>query len=493
MTARLCNDTLDRLPADIGRPGYEREQAGIGIVHLGIGAFQRAHQAVYTDMIMADEGGDWAVSGVSLRRPDTRDALAPQDGLYTLAERSAEPDRLRVVGAIREVLVAPEEPDAVLGRLAAPETRIVTLTVTEKGYCHDPATGELMLDDPGIRHDFANPDRPRTAIGYLVGGLKRRWLAALPPFTPLTCDNLPANGHTLAGLVLAFAERADPGLAAWIEREVPFPSTMVDRIVPATTDADRSAVDARLGVADAWPVMTEPFTQWVIEDRFAAGRPSWERAGAELVEDVGPYEHMKLRLLNGSHSTMAYLGYLAGYETIAETMADPAFVKLVGDLMDREVTPTLQVPAGADLAGYKAALLKRFANPGLKHRTWQIAMDGTQKLPQRLLDTARERLAAGKSAGRIALAVAGWMRYVTGIDEAGRPIEVSDPLAAELRRLADQAGRNPAALADALFSVKAVFGDDLPQNAIFRTAVISALGTLLHNGARAAVAAQARV
>ncbi|MCB9947313.1 MAG: mannitol dehydrogenase family protein [Rhodospirillaceae bacterium] len=491
MTARLNNDALDRLPADVGRPGYDRGRAGIGIVHLGLGAFHRAHQAVYTDDVMGREGGDWAISGVSLRHGDTRCALAPQDGLYTVAVRSGEPDRLRVIGSVREILVAPEQPEAVLARLIAPQTRIVTLTVTEKGYCHDPATGELRLDDAGIRHDLAHPDRPHTVIGYLVAALARRRTAGTAPFTPLTCDNLPANGRTLGRLVLAYARALDGGLADWIGQAVPFPSTMVDRIVPATTQDDRAAVDARLGLADAWPVVTEPFTQWVIEDRFAGPRPAWELAGAELVEDVEPYEHMKLRLLNGSHSTMAYLGYLAGYETIAETMADPAFVTLIGRMMDREVTPTLTVPASADLGRYKAALLDRFANPGLKHRTWQIAMDGSQKLPQRLLGTVRDRLAAGRSIARLALAVAGWMRYVTGIDEAGRPIEVSDPLAGDLRRLADQAGRDPAALADALLSVKAVFGSDLPQNMAFRSTVTSALGTLIHQGARATVAAYA--
>ncbi|HEX5866211.1 MAG TPA: mannitol dehydrogenase family protein, partial [Beijerinckiaceae bacterium] len=311
--------------------------------------------------------------------------------------------------------------------------------------------------------------------------------AGAAPFTILCCDNLPANGRTVGRVVTRFAALRDKDLGRWIQDEVAFPSTMVDRIVPATTDADRAAVAARLGQEDAWPVVTEPFTQWVIEDRFASGRPRFEEAGAELVSDVAPYEMMKLRLLNGSHSTLAYLGYLAGYETIAEAMTDPAFARLVRRLMDEEVTPTLTVPPGADLAGYKTSLLERFANPALKHRTWQIAMDGSQKLPQRLLGTVRERLATGAPIDRLALATAAWMRYAAGVNEGGKPIDVRDPLAERLGRIGRESGLVAERLAPAYLGIREIFGDDLPADPRFAEPVTQALAALIADGAKKTV------
>jgi len=489
---RLHPDRLGTLSPDVLRPRYDRSRLTTGIVHLGIGAFHRAHQAVYTDDALNRNFGPWGIVGVSLRSPDTYDALNPQGCLYTVNVRDADGEHLRVIGSITEVLVAPEDPETVLERLTRPEVRVVTLTVTEKGYCHDPATGALNEDHPGIRHDLANPQRPETAPGFLVEALDRRRRAGSAPFTVLSCDNLPSNGDTLAGIVRRFAALRDPDLGRWVADNVAFPNSMVDRIVPATTDEDRETVSRQLGWKDAWPVMTEPFSQWVIEDRFPAGRPAWELEGAELVEDVHPYEFMKLRLLNASHSVLAYLGYLAGYDTVSEAIADPAFARLIRGLMDEEVTPTLTVPPGADIGHYKAALLERFANPALKHRVWQIAMDGSQKLPQRLLGTIRDRLAAGASIDRLALGVAAWMRYVTGIDEKGQPIDVRDPLAARLKSLADEAGADEAGLsaerlAPALLGVREVFGDDLPQNPAFVGAVTDALGRLLRDGARRTV------
>jgi fructuronate reductase len=489
---RLHPDRLGALPADIERPRYDRAGLATGIVHLGIGAFHRAHQAVYTDDALNREAGrgtgSWGIAGVSLRSPDTRDALAPQGGLYTVAIRDAGGERLRVVGSITGLLVAPEDPEAVLARMADPRTRIVSLTVTEKGYCHDPASGALNEEHPGIRRDLATPGRPETAPGFLVEALARRRRAGIVPFTVLSCDNLPSNGDTVADILRRFAALRDPDLGRWVEDEVACPNSMVDRIVPATTDDDREAVSRRLGCEDAWPVATEAFTQWVIEDRFPAGRPAWELEGAELVGDVHPYELMKLRLLNGSHSCIAYLGYLAGYATVSETIGDPAFARFVRRLMDEEVTPTLKVPPGADLGRYKSALLERFANPALKHRTWQIAMDGSQKLPQRLLGTVRERLAAGAPIDRLALGIAAWMRYVTGRDERGEPIDVRDPLAARLAETAAAAGASGAAsLAPALMGVREVFGDDLPRNPAFTGPVTAALDRLLTRGARRSV------
>ena len=484
---RLSPERLAALPSSVGIPRYDRSAVHVGIVHLGIGAFHRAHQAVYTDDVLAAGHVGWGICGVSLRSPATREALNPQSDLYTVVDRDADGDRLRIIGAIREIMVGPEDPRMVAARMAAPSVRIVSLTVTEKGYCHDPATGCLNEDDPGIVEDLTHPDRPMTAIGLICAALDRRRHQGLPAFTVLSCDNLPANGDTVAGLVHRFAELRDPALARWIADHVTFPDTMVDRIVPATTDGDRAAVADQLGVVAAWPVVAEPFSQWVIEDRFVDGRPAWETAGAELVADVTPYETMKLRLLNGSHSALAYLGYLAGYEAIADTMADPAFASLARRLMDDEVTPTLDVPQNVDLKAYKAALIDRFSNPALQHRTWQIAMDGSQKLPQRLLNTVRDLHQSDASFGVLALAVAAWMAYVTGIDERGRPIDVRDPLATKLRQLADAAGRDPVQLSAALLSVGEVFGDDLPAVPAFRSAVSERLAALLRDGARTTV------
>lgn len=480
---RLSLASLDRLPAGVARPRYDVAGQKIGIVHLGIGAFHRAHQAVYVDDRLAAGERDWAVLGASLRSPDTRDALAPQDGLYSLVVRSGEQTSVRVIGAVRGVLVAPEAPEALLAAMARPEVRIVSLTVTEKGYCLDPASGALREDHPDIVRDLADPARPLTAPGILVEALRRRRAAGVAPFTVLCCDNLSANGRIVRGIVARFATLRDAELGRLIAGEVAFPSTMVDRIVPATTDADRALVGERLGLADAWPVATEPFSQWVIEDRFSAGRPRFEEAGAELVVDVEPYEAMKLRLLNGSHSTLAYLGYLAGHETVSDAMAVPAFRRLVRGLMDEEVTPTLHVPAGADLDGYKAQLLTRFENAALRHRTFQIATDGSQKLPPRLLGTVRDRLERGAPIARLALAVAGWMRLVSGRDEAGRTIALNDPLASRLRGLADAAGPEAARLAPALLGVREIFGDDLPKDPRFTVPVEQALTALFARGA----------
>ncbi len=486
MSPPLSLSTLADVPAAVAHPAYDIAAAEVGVVHLGVGAFHRAHQAAYLDAILSRGHAGWAICGASLRSPDTSDALDPHDGLYTLAERSGAGDKLRVIGSLRRLLVAPRDPEALLATMCDPRVRIVTLTVTEKGYCHDPASGTLDEAHPDIRADLSNPHRPASAPGYLVEALARRRAAGIAPFTVLTCDNLPANGKTVARVTARLAALRDDDLGRFVAGEVAFPSTMVDRIVPATTDDDRALVAAGLGMADAWPVMAEPFTQWVVEDRFPLGRPPLEEVGVELVSDVEPFEHMKLRLLNGAHSTLAYLGYLAGHATIADTMVAPAFARLVARLQDEEVTPTLHLPAGVDVSAYKRALRERFANPALRHRTWQIAMDGSQKLPQRLVATARDRLAAGAPIPLLALGIAGWMRYVTGRDEQGNTIDVRDPLAARLKALADEAGPDAARLAPALLSVREVFAD-LGADPRFAGPVRDALARLLARGAAATV------
>lgn len=486
---RLSEAALKTLPSTVARPAYERGAVSAGIVHLGIGAFHRAHQAVYTDSILDREPG-WAILGASLKSSATRDALKPQDCLYTLAVRSGEGESRRIVGSIVDILVAPEQPARLLAAMADPRIRIVSLTVTEKGYCHDPATGALNEAHPDILHDLAKPYAPCSVPGLIVEALSRRRAAGIRPFTVLTCDNLPTNGRVVKRIVDRFAALRDTNLGAFVAGELLCPATMVDRITPATTDDDRARISAALGAVDAWPVVTEPFSQWVIEDRFAAGRPDWEAAGAELVSDVEPYEQMKLRLLNGSHSCIAYLGYLAGCETVSEAMANPDFERFVRGLME-EATPTLTVPPATDLAAYKAALIERFKNPALKHRTWQIAMDGSQKLPQRLLGTIGDCLSSGAPFGHLALGVAAWMRYVTGVDENGRAIEVRDPLATGLRKIADAAGPKAERLAPALLAVEAIFGSDLVTDPRFVGAVTEKLARLFAKGAREAVAESA--
>jgi fructuronate reductase len=472
--------------ASAARPWrYSRPALRPGIVHLGVGAFHRAHQAVYTDLALEQAFGPWGICGVSLRRPEMRDRLAPQDGLYTVAERDGGGERLQVIGCLRRLLVAPEDPAAVVAQIASPTTTIVSLTVTEKGYCHDPASGRLDWAHPDIMHDLAEPERPRSAIGLLVAGLDRRRSQQSPPPTVMSCDNLPANGRTLRGLVIALAARRDEALARWIEAEVGFPCSMVDRIVPAATAADIARIGQALAVHDAAPVVCEPFRQWVIEDRFAGPRPAWQLAGAQLVADVAPYEEMKLRLLNGSHSAIAYLGCLAGFEHVSEVMAEPDFVAFVRRMM-AEIAPTLRVPD--DLDAYQATLIARFANPALAHRTSQIAMDGSQKLPQRLLGPIRDRLRVGAAIDQLCLAVAGWIRYASGRDEQGRAIEVADPLARRFAAISAEADGDAEALARGFLELGEVFGADLPGEARFTTAISSWLASLLTRGARATIA-----
>lgn len=488
MTERLSNATLARLPAAVARPGYDRGAVAPGIVHLGLGAFHRAHMAVMTDAVLGAGARNWGIVAASLRSPETRDALAPQDGLYAVAVREDEAERLSVVGALRGLHVAPEDPEALLRAMADPRVRIVSLTVTEKGYCGDPATGALDEAHPDIRHDLADPARPRSAPGFLVEALRRRRDAGSPPFTVLSCDNLPSNGETAHRIAARLGALRDPGLGDWIAAEASFPSTMVDRIVPATTAEDRARVAAALGLEDAWPVVCEGFSQWAVEDRFPTGRPAWEAAGATFATDVAPFELMKLRMLNGAHSALAYLGSLAGHETVAEAAADPVFARFLEGLW-AEVIPTVPAPPGVDLRDYAARLLARFRNRALRHRTAQIAADGSQKLPQRLLEPLRAARSAGRPAPHLVLAVAGWMRHVVGVDERGAPVELRDPLLPRLREATAPGPTDPRATASRLLGVREVFGDDLPQDPGFREAVAAALEDLVRRGSRACVAA----
>ncbi|WP_312928085.1 mannitol dehydrogenase family protein, partial [Pseudescherichia sp.] len=371
-----------------------------------------------------------------------------------------------------------------------PQVAIVSLTITEKGYCHAPATGELMLDHPLIVADLQNPQQPKSAPGVIVEALARRKAAGLPAFTVMSCDNMPENGHVVRNVVCAYARAVNAELGDWIAQNVTFPSTMVDRIVPAVTADTLDKIEQLTGVRDPAGVACEPFRQWVIEDNFVAGRPEWEKAGAELVADVVPFEEMKLRMLNGSHSFLAYLGYLAGYQHINECMEDENYRRAAHTLMLNEQAPTLKVK-GVDLAHYANQLIARYSNPALRHRTWQIAMDGSQKLPQRMLDSVRWHLVHNSDFSLLALGVAGWMRYVGGVDEQGQAIEVSDPLLSTIQQAVNGSEEGESRVM-ALLGIEAIFGKELPQERAFMEQVQQAYQQLLAKGAKATVAQYAQ-
>ncbi|MDQ6620801.1 MAG: mannitol dehydrogenase family protein [Pseudomonadota bacterium] len=484
----LSSQTLAQVASGIARPTYDLRQVRIGIVHLGLGAFHRAHQAEIVDTMLARDP-QWGICGVSLKTPTSKDLLAPQDGLYTFLKKSAQGTSARVIGSVRELMFLGSDRAALMARFADPGVRIVSLTVTEKGYCHDPATGQLNLAHPEIVHDLAHPDRAISAPGLLVAGLAARRAARGGGITVLCCDNLPHNGRIVEAIVLAFARAHDASLAQWISTHVTFPCTMVDRIVPATTERDIDEASALIGMRDNAPVVCEPYFQWVMEDRFAGGRPSWEDAGVQFADDVVPFERMKLRFLNGSHSTLAYLGYLAGHEYIWQACSDPDLGLLVERLMAEEIAPTVPPPPGIDLTDYRNQLLTRFRNPVLPHRTQQIAMDGSQKLPQRLLDTVRERLSSEQSIAHLALAIAGWIRYATGVDEKGNAINVADPLSAQFKEITLRAQGDIPRLASGFLALTPVFGDELGKHLRFRALVTANVVSLFGKGVRATLQA----
>ncbi|EOI1351839.1 mannitol dehydrogenase family protein [Citrobacter amalonaticus] len=476
------------LTAKATLPGYDRNRLIPRIVHLGFGAFHRAHQGVYTDILAAEHNSDWGYCEVNLIGGEQQIAdLKQQDNLYTVAEMSADAWTARVVGVVKKALHAQLDGlESVLAAMCEPQVAIVSLTITEKGYCHSPATGQLMLDHPMIAADLQNPHQPKSAPGVVVEALARRKAAGLAAFTVMSCDNMPENGHVMRNVVTAYARAVDAELAAWIEQHVTFPSTMVDRIVPAVTADTLDKIENLTGVRDPAGVACEPFRQWVIEDNFVAGRPQWEKAGAELVSDVIPFEEMKLRMLNGSHSFLAYLGYLAGYQHINDCMGDENYRVAARALMLNEQAPTLKVQ-GVDLTRYADLLIERYSNPALRHRTWQIAMDGSQKLPQRMLDSVRWHLAHNSRFDLLALGVAGWMRYVGGVDEQGNAIEVNDPLLPVIQQAVQNSAEGESRV-EALLAIEAIFGNELPQVALFTQAVKEAYQTLLAEGAKATVA-----
>jgi fructuronate reductase len=485
---RLRTATLAQAAAAAQRPAALPQDLRIGHLHLGLGAFHRAHQALYTEAVIA--GGDhrWGICAVALRNPALVQVLQAQDGLYSVTERHGEQRRSRIVGAIARTLHAPSQPQAVLDALRDPAITVVTLTVTEKGYGQQPATGTLDETDPDIAHDLRQPRTPRSTLGVLAEGLRLRRPDA--PLSLLSCDNMAGNGRTLRRLLLQYAEAVDPALARHIDALAACPDSMVDRIVPAATEATRAEAAAAIGLDDAAALVCEPYTQWVIEDDFRAPRPAWERAGALLVPDVRPYQTLKLRMLNGSHSAIAYLGQLAGLPTVADVMADARLGPWVRALMHEELRTSLQAPAGFDAAAYGDALLHRFENPALQHRTAQIASDGTQKVPVRWLGALRDHLAAGRPAPRLEAALAAWLHYlVCPHDARGAALQRTDPGAAPLQA-ALRAAATPEAQVAAALAHGAVFGpDDWPAG--LRQRLAAALQRLAAGGLGALLTPQA--
>ncbi|TWI29644.1 mannitol dehydrogenase family protein [Paracoccus sulfuroxidans] len=476
--------SLGDLQGPARKPAYDPAAHGRGIVHLGIGAFHRAHQAAMTDDALAASGGDWRITGVSLRSTGAAEAMTPQNGLYTLIERGARGTSARVIAAIRDVIAA--DPAATLAALCDPLVRIVTLTVTEKGYGFDRINGGFDATHPAVRADLANPAAPSGVLGLLVAALKQRRAARQAPFTVLCCDNLPENGHLLRNGVISFAAAQDRELADWIAAEVAFPSSMVDRITPAPTAETFAEAARQTGCEDLAAIETEPFLQWVIEDHFPQGRPNWEAGGAIFVADVAPYERMKLTMLNGSHSMLAYAGFLSGHRYVRDVMGDPELAALIARHLQAAAAELPALP-GIDLADYAQALEQRFRNPAIAHETYQIAMDGTQKLPQRIFQPALTALHAGRSLAPFAFATAAWMRYALGQDEAGTAYALRDPREDEITAALATTPREAGAIFDALSALPGLMPDELRASPQWRAAVLQPLGRMLTDGIRSAM------
>ena len=478
----LIAANLASLPSEVAVPSYDRSRVRSGIVHFGVGGFHRAHQAVYLDDLMnAGLAMDWGITGVGVLPQDRPmlEVLSAQDRLYTLVVKHPDGSLSpRVVGSIVDYLLAPDDPEAVLARLVDPATRVVSLTITEGGY-NVSATGEFV-PDPQIEQDLEPDVAPSTVVGYLTEALVRRRAAGTSPFVVMSCDNIAGNGEVTAAMVTGFARLRDPELATWIEQSVSFPSSMVDRITPVTTDVDRARLSDAFGVEDAWPVVCEPFAQWVLEERFPDGRPPWEDAGVQVVDDVEPYELMKLRLLNAGHQAIGYLGYLAGYRYAHEVCSDPLFVRFLRGYMDDEATPSLPEVPGIDLDAYKSNLVERFASPEIKDTLARLCAYSSDRIPPWLLPVVRHQLASGGEVRRSALIVAAWARYAEAVDESGEPIDVVDRRRDSVLAKAQQQGEEPLAF----LQDGELFGD-IAEDEAFTSAYLAALESLHVNGARA--------
>jgi mannitol 2-dehydrogenase len=475
--------SLKNPPKNVRCPSYNRAAVTEGILHIGVGAFHRSHQALYIDDLLESHGvKDWSIFGVGIMPQDEKmnEALNAQDCLYTLVERSGNASTARIIGSLTHYAFGYKDAESVFARLSDPTIRIVSLTATEGGYCFNQATGELDLNNPGIQHDLKNPLQPRTIFGYLAESLDQRRKLDLKPFTALSCDNLQGNGHVLKRTLLAFCEERNPALAKWVEEQVSFPNCMVDRITPATTDAEREFVRNTYNLDDAFPVVAEPFKQWVIEDHFCNGRPPLEKVGVQFTGDVAPYEKMKIRLLNATHSAMGYLGYLCGYRYIFEIAQAPEFIPYLQGLMDVEVTPLLDAVPGVNLADYKQSLMERFANETIRDQALRICLDGSSKMPKFILPSISEELKRQGPVRRLTLCVASWLRFLNGKDEQGNDIPINDPQADRLIAAAKKGGKDPRPFLE----MTDIFGD-LHQSERFVQELELLLTSLYDKGAKA--------
>ena len=467
---KLNKPNLHRLAPEVQLPAYSLNDTRQGIAHIGVGGFHRAHQAYYTDALMnTGQALDWAICGVGLRAEDrrARDDLKEQDYLFTLFELGDSDDtEVRVIGAIRDMLLAEDGAQALIDKLADPQIRIVSLTITEGGYCIDDSTGEFMAHLPQIQHDLAHPGAPTTVFGFLCAALEKRRGAGTPAFTIMSCDNLPHNGAVTRKALLAFATLRNAGLRDWIEQHVSFPNAMVDRITPMTSTAHRLQLADKHAVDDAWPVVCEPFVQWVLEDKFVNGRPAWEQVGVQFTDDVSPYEEMKIKLLNGSHLALTYLGFLKGYRFVHETMNDPLFVRYMRAYMDLDVTPQLAPVPGIDLSDYKDTLVARFSNQAIADQLERVCSDGSSKFPKFTIPTINRLIADGRETKRAALVVAAWALYLKGVDENGDRYSIPDPRAAFCQELV----ADDALITQRLLAVEEIFGTAIPRSAEFVTA-----------------------
>ena len=478
---QLNQENLPQVPAEIARPNYDRNKVTPGIVHIGVGGFHRSHEAYYTDELMnLGEAFDWGICGVGLREADRKicGVLKNQNFLYTLiVKHPGGKIENRVIGSLVDFMMGCDDPEAVIERMSDPETRIVSLTITEGGYNVDPSTGEFDTRNPDAQHDLENPLLPKFVFGYLTAALKRRKERGLPAFTIQSCDNIQHNGDLTRRMVLGFAREQDAELARWIESEVCFPNAMVDRITPVTTAADMKYLENEMGLRDEWPVTCEPFTQWVIEDNFSNGRPAWEKVGAQFVPDVTPYEKMKLRLLNAGHSVLGILGAMYGYETIDECVGDPLFAEYLRRFMDKEATPVLDAVEGIDLDAYKDTLIERFGNPNIKDNLARICLESSSKLPVFLIPTIRENLARAGSVKYAALVIAAWCLYSDkGVNQHDKKLEIVDEMGEALHQAAIGTRNDKLAF----LKLTPVFGD-LIANERFTAAYTEMIDRLYQN------------
>lgn len=465
-------------------PTYNRNDVKEGIVHVGVGGFHRAHLAVYVDQLLQKHGqSDWAICGVGLRPNDAamRDVLSAQDHLYTVIERSAKGSSANIVGSINSFIFAPDDREAVIAKMAHPDTHIVSLTITESGYYYNENTHELQSDHADIQHDLANENSPVSTFGFLYAALARRHEQGLKPFTVLSCDNMQKNGSITRHMLESFARLRNPDLAKWISEKGAFPNAMVDRITPSTSQNDIKSLAENFGIQDAWPVVTEPFMQWVVEDKFCDGRPPFEKVGVQVVadvHDVEQFEMHKLRLLNASHSAMAYPGQLAGFKYVHEIMEHPVYRKFVWQMMQQEVKPLLPDIPGVDIDQYCDTLMERFSNPTIMDQIPRVALNASGKIPQFIMPSIAEQIWAKGPFRRLCFVAGAWFRYVNGIDDKGNSFEVDDPLREQLQALAKAGGNDPRQL----LSVKTLFGDDLRSDERFVNEVSTAMKLIAKDG-----------